>query len=73
MHFKWNLPIWSAFAFIIINVKAVLNFEKEWCTFDKEKIRLEKKKPVVTVALNMQNDYWNIVNLHQVLNNETYK
>jgi len=29
---KWNLPISSDFSFIIINVKTLLNFEKEWCT-----------------------------------------
>jgi hypothetical protein len=33
--FKWNLSISSAFAFKIINVKT-FNFEKEWCTFNKE-------------------------------------
>jgi hypothetical protein len=52
---KRNLPISSAFAFIIINANTLSNFEKEWCTFDKEKIHL-KKKQVMTIALNMQNN-----------------
>jgi hypothetical protein len=32
------------FLIIIINVKALFNFEKEWGTFDKEKRRLKKRK-----------------------------
>jgi hypothetical protein len=67
---KWKNPISSAFDFIIINVKTLFNFEKEWCTFDKEKGCLKKIK-IVTVVLNMQKDSWNIINLHQVLNNGT--
>jgi hypothetical protein len=43
--FKWILPISSVFL-IIINVKILFNFEKEWCTFDKEKKR-SKKKPLL--------------------------
>jgi hypothetical protein len=31
----------------------------------------EKIKIIVTVALNLQKDFWNIINLYQVLNNET--
>jgi hypothetical protein len=30
-----------------------------------------KKKIIVSIALKMQKDSWNIINLHQVLNNET--
>jgi hypothetical protein len=30
-----------------------------------------KKTQRVTIALNMQKDSWNIINLHQVLNNGT--
>jgi hypothetical protein len=41
--FKNNLPISSATAFTIINVKTFFNFEKEWCTFDEEKGCLKKK------------------------------
>jgi hypothetical protein len=68
--FKWILPISNAFAFIIINVKTLFNFEKELCTFDKGKKTFEKKI-IVIVVVNMQKYSWSIINLHQVLNNET--
>jgi len=35
--FKWNLTFSNDFSFIIINVKTLFNFEKEWYTFDKKK------------------------------------
>jgi len=37
----------SPFAFIIITVKIISNFENEGCTFDKEKGCLEKKKKTI--------------------------
>jgi hypothetical protein len=49
-----NLPISSVFSFIVINVKVLLNFEKEWCTFDKK--NKMKNKTIVIVILNMQKD-----------------
>jgi hypothetical protein len=33
---------------------------------------LKKKNQVVTIAVNVQKDSWNIINLHQVLNNGTF-
>jgi len=40
---KWILSISSAFSFILITTKIISNFEKEWCTFDKEKWHLKRK------------------------------
>jgi hypothetical protein len=34
----------SPFALLIINVKILSNFQKKWCTFDKEKGHLKKTK-----------------------------
>jgi hypothetical protein len=71
--FKWNLSISSVFAFIIINVKTLFNFEKEWCTFDKEK-RYFKKIPSYDSCLEHAKgllkhhqfttsfDQWNFIN-----------
>jgi hypothetical protein len=36
----------SPFAFIIINVKILSNFQKEWCTFGRKKEHLKKTKIV---------------------------
>jgi len=33
----------NPFALLMINVKILFNFQKEWCTFGREKKRLEKK------------------------------
>jgi hypothetical protein len=46
----------SAFVFIISNENTLFNFEKEWCTFNKEKGCLKKKNQVVTIAVNVQKD-----------------
>ncbi len=34
----------SPFAFLIINVKILFNFQKEWCTFGRKKKKFEKNK-----------------------------
>jgi len=43
MCFKIKFTNFKWFFFIIINVKTLFNFEKEWYTFDKEKECLKKK------------------------------
>ncbi len=48
----------SPFAFLIINVKILSNFEKEWCRFDRRKRRLKKTRTVHfrnSNALEMKN------------------
>jgi len=45
----------SPFALLIINVKIVFNFQKEWCTFGKEKRMFEKKYIVHFQGLNALN------------------
>jgi hypothetical protein len=54
------------FALVIINVKIIFNFEKEWCTFDKEKSCLKK------IKLSILKDwmFWTCkrtFDLHQIL------
>jgi hypothetical protein len=45
---NWILSIPSVLIyFIIINVKILSNFEKEWCIVDKEKNTFDKKKTIV--------------------------
>jgi hypothetical protein len=43
MGYKNNLHQSSLFALLIINVKILSNFQKEWCTFGRKKT-FEKKK-----------------------------
>jgi hypothetical protein len=51
----------SPFSLIIINVKMLSNFQKEWCTFGRKKGCLEKKIKNVhsqgLSALNMQKHF----------------
>jgi hypothetical protein len=47
----------SLFALIIINVKILSNFQKQWCTFGRKKRHLKKIRIVHSQglsALNMQ-------------------
>jgi hypothetical protein len=48
---KWIIKkiviISSLFAFLIINLKILSNFQKEWCTFDRKKMCLKKTWPFV--------------------------
>jgi hypothetical protein len=39
----------NPFAFLIINVEILSNFQKEWCTFDIKKRRLKKKISILEV------------------------
>jgi hypothetical protein len=70
MCLKMKFINFNFFDFIIINVKTLFNLEKEQWTFDKEK-GLLKENQVGIIILNMQKEFWNIINLHQVLKNET--
>jgi hypothetical protein len=44
MSYKKHFISSSPFAFLIINVKILSNFQKEWCTFGRKKKTFEKKK-----------------------------
>jgi len=45
----------SPFALIIINVKILSNFKKEWCTFGRKKGRLKKTRIVHSQGLSAFN------------------
>jgi len=50
----------SPFAFLIINVEILFNFQKEWCTFGTKKKCLKKTRIVHSrgwSALNMQKHF----------------
>jgi hypothetical protein len=57
--FKWviktNFINISPFAFLIINVKILANFQKEWCIFDRKKVVWRKTKIVHSWSLNAVN------------------
>jgi hypothetical protein len=55
----------SPFAFLIINVKILSNFQYEWCAFGRKKRWLKKTK-----TIHFQNLHWtfNFFDLCQVLN-----
>jgi hypothetical protein len=70
--FKWGIKIIfissSPFAFLIINVKILSNFQKEWCTFGRKK-DLKKTRIVHSWgldALNMQKHFWFVSNFEHV-------
>jgi len=44
MGYKKNFISSSPFTFLIINVKILSNFQKEWCAFGRKKGYLKKKK-----------------------------
>jgi hypothetical protein len=46
MGYKKKIIGSSLFALLIINVKILFNFQKEWCTFGREKKMFEKKRIV---------------------------
>ncbi len=71
--FKWviNKKIINSnlFALLIINVKILSNFQKEWCTFGRRKICLKKTKIVHfrgLSALNMQKRFWFVSSFEHV-------
>jgi hypothetical protein len=51
----------------------MFNFEKEWCTFDNKKgcFDIYIYIYIFTVILKMEKNFWNIINLYQVLNIQT--
>ncbi len=56
-------------AFLIINVKILFNFQKEWCTFGRKKGCLKKTKIVHfqgLSALNMQKHFWFVSSFEHV-------
>jgi len=59
----------SPFAFLIINVKILSNFQKEWCTFGRKKRHLPKTKTIHfrgLSALNMQKQFWFVSSFEHV-------
>ncbi len=72
--FKWAINFFflmssSLFSLLIINVKILSNFQKEWCTFGREKKCL-KKIGIVHFrglsTLNMQKHFWFVPNFEHV-------
>ncbi len=61
---KTNFINSNPFALVIINVKILSNFQKEWCTFGKKKWCLKKKTihSQSLSALNMQKNFWFVSN-----------
>jgi hypothetical protein len=57
--FKWFIKtifiISSPFALLIINIKILSNFQKEWCTFGKNKGHLKKTRTIHSWGLNALN------------------
>jgi hypothetical protein len=60
----------SLFAFLIINVQILFNFQKEWCTFGRKKGYLEKKERIIHFrglsVLSMQKYFWFVSNFEHV-------
>ncbi len=59
----------SPFALLIINVKILSNFQKEWCTLGRKKGCLKKTKIVHSWgfnALNMQKQFWFVLSVENV-------
>jgi len=56
----------------MINIKN-LCYQKEWCTCDKQKKCLEKKKnkKLSTQKFWMFSHFWKIINLYEILNIKT--
>jgi hypothetical protein len=55
MGYKHNFHHISPFALLIINVKILSNFQKEWCTFGRKKMMFKKKKIAHYQGLNALN------------------
>jgi len=69
MGYKNNFINSSPFGFQMINVKILSNFQKEWCTFSRKKICLEKIRTIHSQglnALNMQNHFLFVSNFKDV-------
>jgi hypothetical protein len=71
--FKWVIKIIfitsNHFAFLIINVQILSNFQKEWCTFSKKTRCFKKTRtihPQGLNVLNMQKHFWFVSNFEHV-------
>jgi hypothetical protein len=71
--FKWVIKTifinWSPFALLIINLKILSNFQKEWCTFGRKKRHLEKTRTIHSwglSVLNMQKHFWFVSSFEHV-------
>jgi len=42
---KMNITNFNFFLLLIINIRIMFNFEKEWCTFDKKNVFENKIHP----------------------------
>jgi len=57
----------SPFALIIINVKILSNFQKEWCTISRKKdVEKNKDCPFSKLSAFMQKHFWFILNFEHV-------
>ncbi len=59
----------SLFLLLIINVKILSNFQKEWCTFGRKKRCLKKKRTIHSWgldALNIQKHFWFVPSFEHV-------
>jgi hypothetical protein len=62
----------NPFVILIINVKILSNFQKEWCTFGRKKGHLKKTRTVhfwglnTLNALNMQKHFWFVSSFEHV-------
>jgi len=52
---KNNFISSNVFALLIINVKILSNFHKEWCTFGRKKKILRKIRTIHSASLNVLN------------------
>jgi hypothetical protein len=70
--FKWIIKKFissSLFALLIINVKILFNFQKEWCTFSRKKGSLQKTRIVHSwglSVLNVQKHNWFVLSFKHV-------
>jgi hypothetical protein len=63
----WILPISIHVVLFIINIKILSSSKKKWCTFDLKNEYFKKKniRNQIMSVLNMQKDFWNIINFDQ--------
>ncbi len=59
----------SPFALLVINVKILSNFQKQWCTFVRKKRGLKKIRTIHSwglSVLNMQKHFWFVSNFEHI-------
>lgn len=62
----WILPISIHVVLFVINIKILSSSKKKWCTFDlKKNISKNKIHNQNMSVLNMQKEFWNIINFDQ--------